>query len=108
MNTTPAETEAQLQTVIEHFYEDEGLTDALTDEGALILLGWGARQLRTLAQLERAEPPHYETIGQQLRQLIRAINQLVGQHAELSETQLLKRLLKMVEQTIQLTQTQKN
>ena len=92
--------EAQIQRAIEQLYENERLTDALTDETAIILLNWGEQQLKSLATLNR-EHTDLESMVQQLHQIIRAINRLMEQRAELSEIEMIERLLKLVEQVMQ-------
>jgi hypothetical protein len=88
---------------IEQLYEDEALTDSLTDQEAKILLGWAEQQLRSLSPLE-AKPDKLDSATRQLRRVLRTINQLMGQKAGLSETQMVQRLLRLVEQTIQFSQ----
>jgi len=88
---------------IEQLYEDEALTDSLTDQEAKILLGWAEQQLRSLTPLQ-AKPDQLDGAARQLRRVVRTINQLMGQKAGLSETQMVQRLLRLVEQTIQFSQ----
>lgn len=98
--TTSGPNESQLQSAIEQLYAHEGLTDNLTDETATLLLNWGEQQLKTLANLNdnRADP---DLLAYQLQRLMRAINRLIGQQAELSETEMVQKLTNLVEQAIQ-------
>jgi hypothetical protein len=98
--------ENQIRQLIEQLYENEGLTDALTDESAKILLGWGEQQLKGLLPLA-ADPDKLESAAQQLQQVIRTVNRLIEQKAELSDTEMVQQLLRLVEQAMQLN-TQKS
>jgi len=93
--------EDQIQKIVEQLYETEGLTDALTDEPAQILLGWGEQQLRNLGATQ-SDPAELDSAARQLQRVIRSINRLVGQQADLSETQMVQRLLRLTEQALQL------
>jgi hypothetical protein len=97
MNTEA--TKGQIQQAIQQLYEDEGLTGALTDEPATILLSWGAEQLKGLAGFDYDQPDLVRT-AYQLRRVMRAINRLVERQADLSEKELVQRLLKLVERAI--------
>ena len=91
-STTPQ----QLQLSIQLLYEDEGLTSALTDEDAKVLLTWGQTQLE---QLVNGSPQaDLEQATHTLRRLLRGINQLVAKRAELSDADFIRRLLKLTEQ----------
>jgi hypothetical protein len=98
-----ANSEDPIKPYIEQLYEDEALTDALTDQEAKVLLGWAEQQLRSLSPLQ-AKPDKLDSAARQLRRMIRTINQFMGQQAGLSETQMVQRLLRLVEQTIQFSQ----
>ena len=93
----------QVQCFIEQLYESENLTEALVDEDARILLGWGAGEL---TQLAGASPEYVdiESVFRELRRIIRTINRLIEQKDDLSETIMLQRLLRLVEQSSQLGQ----
>ncbi len=99
MSTTQA-TKGQIQQAIQQLYEDEGLTSALTDEPATILLSWGEEQLKDLAGFDYNQPELVRT-AYQLRRVIRAVNRLVERQADLSEKEMVERLLKLVERAIQ-------
>lgn len=92
-----------IQQYIERLYEDEGLTDFLTDDEAQILLGWGEQQLKSLSSLS-AKPDKLDEAAHQLHRVIRTMNRLMGQKTELSETQMVQRLLRLVEQAMQFSQ----
>ncbi len=105
MSTTPEAikgqaAKGQIQQAIQQLYEDEGLTNALTDEPATILLSWGEEQLKDLVGFDYRQPDLVRT-AYQLRRVIRAINRLVERQADLSEKELVQRLLKLVERAIQ-------
>lgn len=90
----------QIQPFIQQLYEDEALTSALTDEGAKILLDWGRTQLERLAtDLTSVDP---ETTAHHLRRVLLSINRLVEKRAELTDSELVERLLRLVEQSMQL------
>ncbi len=91
---------SQIQQAIQQLYEDEGLTNALTDEPATILLSWGEEQLKDLADFDYDQPDLVRT-AYQLRRVIRAINRLGERQTDLSEKELVQRLLKLVERAIQ-------
>ncbi|MCB0165037.1 MAG: hypothetical protein KDI79_12475 [Anaerolineae bacterium] len=90
----------QIQPFIQQLYEDEGLTSALTDEGAKILLDWGQAQLERLT----IDPPptDLETTTHHLRRVLLSINRLVEKRADLTDSELVERLLRLVEQSMQL------
>lgn len=88
-----------IQLAVEQLYENEALTDALMDEAAKMLLGWGERQLR---DMEGRDDMTIEQVTQHLQYPMKTINRLMQQHAELSETEMMQRLLKLVEQSMQL------
>ena len=79
MNTEA--TKGQIQQAIQQLYEDEGLTSALTDEPATILLSWGEEQLKSLADFDYEQPDLVRT-AYQLRRVMRAINRLVERQAD--------------------------
>ncbi len=89
----------QIQQAIQQLYEDEGLTSALTDEPATILLSWGEEQLKDLAGFDYEQPEMVRT-AYQLRRVIRAVNRLAERQADLSEKKLVQRLLQLVEKAI--------
>jgi len=87
-----------IQRLVEQLYENERLTGNLTDEPAKILLKWGEQQIRDLAQTH-SDQAELEKLAYQLQRVIRSINRLVGQKADLSETDMVERLLELVEQS---------
>jgi ABC-type nitrate/sulfonate/bicarbonate transport system substrate-binding protein len=94
--------ENKIRPLVEQLYESEGLTDALTDEAATLLLQWGEEQLNNLAHLQ-LEQADLDTAAQSLRRAIRAVNHLIEQRAELSDTEMVEALLKLIEQVITIT-----
>jgi len=89
----------QIQLAVEQLYENEALTDGMPDEAAQILLNWGEGQLRNVKAREAEE---IKKVLQYLEYPLKTINRLIEQHAELSETQMVQRLIKLVEQSMQL------
>lgn len=89
----------QIQPFVQQLYEDEALTSALTDETAKILLDWGRAQLERLATDPSTD---LETTAPNLRRVLLRINRLVEQRAELSDSELVERLLRLVEQSMAL------
>lgn len=92
----------QLQVAIERLYENERLTDALADQAAKSLLGWGEQQLKWLTG-SRPEPGNIDQVTNQVQLVMRTVNRLAGQRAELSEDNLTSRLLELVQQAAQLS-----
>lgn len=92
----------QIELMISRLYENERLTDALTDEAAKLLLAWGARQLNYLAQV-RLSQKELDRAGQTLERALRLVNRLIEQRAELSESEMVEQLLKLVDHVILLT-----
>ncbi len=97
----------QIQQAIQQLYEDEGLTSALTDEPATILLSWGKEQLEDLAGIDYDQPVMVRT-AYQLRRVIRAVNRLVERQPDLSEKELVQSLLKLVERAMQFSNQKSN
>ena len=100
ISSDPAEN--QIRPLVEQLYESEGLTDALGDEAAMILLQWGEQQLNDLAHLQLGQTD-LENAAQALRQAVRAVNHLIEQRTELSDIEMVEQLLKLIEQVITLT-----
>ena len=98
----PLPEENQIRPLVEQLYEIEGLTDALTDEAATMLLTWGEKQLKNLAQLHLAQTD-IENAAHALQQAIRAVNRLIEQRADLSDTEMVEHLLKLIDQVITIT-----
>lgn len=91
-----------LQKFIEQLYEDERLTDALVDESAALLLNWGEGQLKRLYSLNLGST-ELERAAHQLRRILLFINRLVGQRTDLSEPELVQRLIRLVDKAMQLS-----
>lgn len=89
------EDEARIQKAVMRLYEDEALTDGLTDNAAQILLKWGAQQLEDVG-VQTANQPGFDTTADQLRQLLRVINRTVGRRSELSTPEMSEQLAKIV------------
>ncbi len=94
--------ENPIQPLVEQLYENEGLTDALTDDAAKLLLEWGEQQLNNLADL-RLSPENLDVAAQSLQRAMRSVNRLIEQRADLSDVEMIEHLLKLVEQVITLT-----
>jgi Na+/phosphate symporter len=92
----------QIQRLVEQLYESEGLTDALTDEAATLLLNWGEQQLQNLAHLHLSQTD-LDSAGNALQRAMRTVNRLIEQRADLSDTEMVEHLLKLVEQVITIT-----
>ncbi len=101
MNSAPETEHDPIKPFIEQLYESEGLTDALIDADARILLEWGEQQLASLAHT-KAEQTDLDDAFQQVRRVIRSINRLVERKADLSDTQMVQRLLRLVEDSMKL------
>jgi hypothetical protein len=102
MATDSDSDENQIRPLVEQLYESEGLTDALTDEAATLLLSWGEQQLKNLAHLKLSRTD-IETAAQALQKAIRAVNRLIEQRADLSDTEMVEHLLQLVDQVITIT-----
>jgi len=94
--------ENPIQPMVEQLYQNEALTDALTDDAAKLLLQWGEQQLNNLAGLSLS-PENLDSAGQALQKAMRAANRLIEQRADLSDVEMIEHLLKLVEQVITLT-----
>lgn len=99
MPATRTAGEDQIKKAILQLYESEGLTDALTDEPATLLLGWGEQQLKNSSQLDQAE---FESAAYQTRRIIGSINRLVERQADMAEKELVQRLIQLVERAMKL------
>ena len=102
MTTVSDSDENQIRPLVEQLYESEGLTDALTDEAATLLLSWGEQQLKNLAHLKLSQSD-IETAAQALQKAIRAVNRLIEQRVDLSDTEMVEHLLQLVDQVITIT-----
>jgi hypothetical protein len=102
MDAASDQEEIQIRPLVEQLYESEGLTDALTDEAATLLLQWGEQQLNTLAHLQLNQTD-LENAAQALRRAMRSVNRLIEQRADLSDTEMVEHLLKLVDQVITIT-----
>ena len=101
MDPNPASENERLQPLLDQLYQDESLTNSLVDSDAAMLLAWGESELRRTANL----PPNQidlDSVARETQRVMRTINRLVGQKAGLSATQLIQRLLRLVEQAQQL------
>ncbi len=96
--------ENQIRPLVEQLYESEGLTDALTDEAAGLLLRWGEQQLQNLAELQLNQTDLQEA-AHALQQAMRTVNHLMVQRRDLSDAAMIEHLIKLVEQVISLTLT---
>jgi hypothetical protein len=94
----------KIQRYVEQLYEDERLTDNLADQSAGTLLKWGEAQLKALAGLNLDEAA-LDGAARQLRSLMRSINNLAGQHMDLSEEELVEGLIDLVKETLQYRDT---
>jgi hypothetical protein len=79
----PDEIERQGQLAAEMILDSEGLTDDLEDAAAKHLLAWGIAQAKRLATERTDEDP--ERAVSSLRRLIKRVNNLVADRAELSD-----------------------
>jgi hypothetical protein len=100
VSTTQDSAKSRIQNAIAQFYEDEGLTDALTDEAAKILLSWSEKELKNVAELDPNSANLYK-LAFQLRRVAHSINRLVERQPELSQTQLVEELIGLVERAAQ-------
>jgi len=64
--------------LIQAFYEDADLRDALTDDEAEVLLRWAAGQAARL-DAGGAEDAAFDALARELRRLIREINRFAGE-----------------------------
>lgn len=90
-----------LQSLIQQLYENESLTNALTDEGAKFLLEWGERQVGSIAPYAN-NSDNLADLGRQLERVMRAINRAIELKATLTDEQMVQRLLTLVEQAMEL------
>ncbi len=72
-----------LESALSQFYEDESLTDALTDQPAQTLLKWGEGQLQTLAQ-KASDPDEFDQQFTQLRKLVKGVSRFVAEHQNMA------------------------
>lgn len=72
-----------LESAVSQFYEDESLTDALTDQPAQTLLKWGEEQLQTLAQ-KSSDPDEFDQQFTQLRKLVKSVSRFVAEHQNMA------------------------
>jgi len=93
--------EKRIRSAIDQLYEHEGLTDALVDSDAKMLLAWGERQIKD--SLRNPEiTAEIDEVTRQVGRVIRTINRLIENKSELSESQMIQRLLRLVVQSMQL------
>ena len=86
-----------IQAAIERLYENERLTDALTDQPARLLLNWGEQRLKQLAA-STTDSAAFDQVAQQVQQVMRTVNRLAADRAELPETDFIQRLLNLEDQ----------
>lgn len=91
----------RIQPLLQQLYESENLTDALTDEGAKILLEWGERQLKAMDVLID-DQVELDSGFRQLRRVMQSVNRLVELKTSLTDEQLVQRILTLVERSMQL------
>lgn len=94
--------QAQLRRAAEQLYEDSRLRDALDDEQAQQLLGWGMRELQRAARRVVALPateaaPQLEEQAATLREVIARVNRFVQGYAQWSEGQRREQMAGLVE-----------
>lgn len=94
--------QAQLQRAAEQLYEDTRLRDALDDEQAQQLLGWGLRELQRAASRVVALPateaaPQLEEQAASVREVIARVNQFVQSYTQWSEGQRREQVARLVE-----------
>lgn len=100
MAEEPATGQVSIQAIIERLYENERLTDALTDQAAQLLLSWGEQRLKQLA-VSTPDPAAVDQAAQQEQRVMRAVNRLAADRTELAETDFAERLLELVGQASQ-------
>ncbi|PJF28775.1 MAG: hypothetical protein CUN52_11750 [Phototrophicales bacterium] len=71
-----------LDSALSQFYEDESLTDALTDQPADALLKWGESQVQFLAQ-QAHDTDEFDAQFTALRKLIRNVSKFVAEHQDM-------------------------
>lgn len=99
MSTSADSNEARIKRTVEQLYESEGLTGALTDEAATLLLKWAEQQLKSLA-VANYDEAGWESAAYQLRRIVGSIDRLVERQADMSEKELVQRLVQLVERGI--------
>ncbi|MCL4255457.1 MAG: hypothetical protein KJ043_16995, partial [Anaerolineae bacterium] len=72
-----------LDSALSQFYEDESLTDALTDQPANTLLKWGEAQVQLLAQ-QAKDADEFDSQFTALRKLIRNLSRYVAEHQNMA------------------------
>ncbi|MDM8532619.1 hypothetical protein QUF63_15730 [Anaerolineales bacterium HSG25] len=99
----------QVKLAIEQIYENESLTGNCIDESAKQILSWGEAQLTDIGE---CDPETFDQYLNKLQRTMRTVNRLVGKQTDLSEADLVKQLLRLVDRTIELssakTATQSN
>ncbi len=90
-----------IDTVIQRLYENESLTSALTDDSATLLLKWGEEELTTLAQFS-PDAQQVDDLSSQAARVLRFVNHTVERQADLTETELVETLIKLVQHAMQL------
>lgn len=83
-----------LENAVSQFYEDESLTDALTDQPAAVLLQWGEGQLQALAA-KSADEEEFDQQFKQLRRLIRSMSEYIAEHHHMAQEEQQANLQKM-------------
>jgi len=95
------DTNDTLQLALEQLYERVNLTDNLTDNDARILLSWGETQLKKLAAAN-LEQEQFEESANLVQRVMRAVNRLVGQRADIDNEKMRKSMLRLLTQAISL------
>jgi hypothetical protein len=76
-----AETMPDLEQAIMALYENEGLTDALTDDAAKILLKWGESEVTRLVQADMDEET-YEDKAKAVRRAMKRMNSFIEKRGD--------------------------
>lgn len=69
---------SRVDSLVEAFYEDTDLRDALTDDEAEVLLRWAAEQAARL-DASGADDAAFDALARELRRLTREINRFAGE-----------------------------
>jgi Tfp pilus assembly protein PilX len=90
-----------VQTLLQQLYENESLTNALTDDAAKALLEWGESQLNSVAAYDNKEA-ELEQMARRLHRVMRAVNRAIELKSTLTDDQMVLRLLTLVESSMDL------
>ena len=86
-----------LRMAVERMYENEGLTAALKDDSARILLDWGVQQIKQQMDKEENGADKLDDYAHQLERIMHRINYIVENHLEYSEMELVQKLIDLAE-----------